>query len=68
MLKGQQVADIVNWTLKEVSDGRFILDSLINYQLLEKIEESLGFRVTMTNRHSWDTASIIEAYHGQSNI
>ena len=68
ILKGQYVKDIVNWSLKEVSEGRFILDYLINYQLLEEIEEDLGFRIIMTNRHSWDTASIIEAYHGQSRI
>jgi len=68
IIKGQYVKNIVNWSLEEVSEGRFKLDYLINYQLLEKIEQDLGFRIIMTNRHSWDTASIIEAYHGQSRI
>ena len=68
ILKGQYVKNIVSWTLEEISDGRFILDYHINYQLLKKIEDSLGFRIIMTNRHSWSTASIIEAYHGQSRI
>jgi transposase len=66
ILKGQYVKNIVNWTLEEISDNRFILDYYINYQLLKKIEDSLGFRIIMTNRHNWSTASIIEAYHGQS--
>ena len=35
---------------------------------LEDIEDSLGFRIIMTNRHDWDTASIIEACHGQSKV
>ncbi len=68
IIKGQYVGNIIDWSLEEVSDGKFKLDYLINYQMLEKIEQDLGFRIIMTNRHSWDTGSIIEAYHGQSRI
>lgn len=66
--KGQYVKNIINWSLEEISDGRFILEFYINYKLLKKIEDDLGFRIIMTNRHSWSTASIIKAYHGQSTI
>ena len=68
IVKGQYVKNIINWSLEEVSDGRFILKFSINFKLLKKIEDSLGFRIIMTNRHSWSTASIIGAYHGQSKI
>ena len=68
IVKGQYIKNIINWSLEEVSDGRFILKFSINYKLLKKIEDDLGFRIIMTNRHNWSTASIIEAYHGQSKI
>jgi len=68
MVKGQYVKNIINWSLEEVSDGRFMLKSAVDCKLLKKIEDDLGFRIIMTNRHSWSTASIIKAYHGQSKI
>ncbi len=68
MVKGQYVKNIIGWSLEEVSDGRFMLKSAVDYKLLKKIEDDLGFRIIMTNRHSWSTASIIKAYHGQSKI
>ncbi len=68
IIKGQYVKNIINWSLECKSPGRFILKFSINYKLLKKIEDSLGFRIIMTNRHSWSTASIIGAYHGQSKI
>jgi transposase len=68
IVKGQYVKNIINWSLEEVSDGRFVLKFAVDYKLLKKIEDDLGFRIIMTNRHSWSTASIIKAYHGQSKI
>ena len=68
IVKGQYIKNVINWSLEEISDGKFILEFYINYKLLKKIEDSLGFRIIMTNRHSWSTASIIGAYHGQSKI
>jgi len=68
IIKGQYVKNVIDWSLEEISDGRFILEFHINYKLLKKIEDSLGFRIIMTNRHNWSTASIIGAYHGQSKI
>ena len=68
MIKGQYIKNVIKWELEEISSGRFMLKFSINYKLLKKIEDSLGFRIIMTNRHSWSTASIIGAYHGQSKI
>jgi len=67
-IKGQYIKDIIGWELKKVSPGRFKLKYFIDHKSLKKIEDGLGFRIIMTNRHSWSTASIIEAYHGQSKI
>ena len=68
IVKGQYVKNIINWSLEDISPGKFILKFSADYKLLKKIEDSLGFRIIMTNRHSWSTASIIKAYHGQSKI
>ena len=68
IVKGQYIKDIIGWELKKVSPGRFRLQYFVDYKSLKKIEDDLGFRIIMTNRHSWSTASIIEAYHGQSKI
>jgi len=68
ILKGQYIKHIVDFSLKETAKERFVLDFSINYEKLKRVEEGLGFRVIMTNRHDWDTASIIKAYHGQSKV
>ena len=36
--------------------------------MLAKVEEEMGFRILMTNRHDWSTEEIIAAYHGQSYV
>ena len=68
ILKGQYIKHIIDFSLAETDKERFVLKFAINYEKLKKIEEDLGFRIIMTNRHDWDTASIIKAYHGQSRI
>jgi len=68
IIKGQYIKDIIDWELKKVSPGRFKLKYFVDHKSLKEIEDDLGFRIIMTNRHSWSTASIIEAYHGQSMI
>jgi len=68
LLKGQYMNNLINWSLAEISQGMFNLNYSINRQKLIGIEDSLGFRIIMTDRHDWSTADIIKAYHGQSRI
>jgi transposase len=35
---------------------------------MEELEDRLGFRILMTNRHDWDSSRIVEAYYGQSKV
>lgn len=35
---------------------------------LAKLEESMGYRILMTNNHAWGTKEIIQTYNGQSFI
>ena len=68
VVKAQFTKDIIDWSLQEVSEGKFQLNFSINQKKLEEIEGELGFRILMTDRHDWDTVDIIKAYCGQSRI
>jgi len=68
LVKGQYLAGMIDWSLTEKPDGKLKLDFKINKERLESIEEELGYRILMTNRHEWGSAEIIDAYHGQSAV
>ncbi len=68
LVKGQFLAGMIDWTLAEKPDCKLKLDFMINKERLEAIEEELGYRILMTNRHDWTSAEIIDAYHGQSAV
>lgn len=60
--------NLIDFEVLEDDDRCIGINHLIKYDSLAKIEEDMGFRIIMTNRHEWDTAEIIKAYHGQSFI
>ncbi len=68
LLKGQFLNNLIDWSLSEISEGRFQLEFSINKEKLSEIEDKLGFRIIMTDRHHWNTVDIIKAYYGQSFI
>jgi transposase len=68
LLKGQFLNNLIGWSLCEISEGRFQLEFSINKEKLSEIEDKLGFRIIMTDRHQWSTVDIIKAYYGQSFI
>ena len=68
IIKKQYVKELIEWTLKELSNGVFELHFTINQEKLSEIEGKLGFRILMTDHHDWSTTSIIKAYYGQSMI
>lgn len=68
LLKGQFQNNLIDWSLSEISEGRFQLQFSINQKRLNEIEDKLGFRIIMTDRHHWSTVDIVKAYYGQSFI
>jgi transposase len=68
LLKGQFLKNLIDWSVSEISEGKFQLELSINREKLNEIEDKLGFRIIMTDRHHWSTADIIKAYYGQSFI
>ena len=56
--------EMVDAICREISLRKSYLDQ----QKLNELEDELGFRILMTNRHNWDTVDIIKTYYGQSQI
>jgi len=65
---GQFLKDVIKWKLIEIEDGKYYMDYCIDKEQLHCVEEKLGFRIIMTNRHEWTSQEIISAYYGQSKI
>jgi len=68
LINGQFMIGLIDWSLTEVTEGKFNLEFSINQVNLSEIEDKLGFRVLMTNQHNWNTVDIIKAYYGQAKI
>ena len=65
---GQYLKDVIKWKLIEIEDGKYYMGYYIDKEQLHCVEEKLGFRIIMTNRHEWTSQEIITAYYGQSKI
>jgi len=68
LVKGQFINGIIEWSVTETPESGFDLTFSVNQEKLSAIEDDLGFRIIMTDRHQWDTAEIIEAFYGQAAI
>ena len=68
LLKGQYMDGLIQWSLQERSIGKFKLDFTVNQQKLNELENRLGFRIVMTNRHDWQSAEIIKGFYGQCTV
>jgi len=68
LVKGQFINGIIEWSVTETPEGGFDLTFSVNQEKLSAIEDDLGFRIIMTDRHEWDTAEVIKAFYGQATI
>jgi transposase len=68
LIKGQFMKDVLTYELAELGDGRFSLTYRTNKKTLDELEDKLGFRILMTDRHEWSNAAIMAALHGQSTV
>ena len=68
LLKGQYMEGLISYTLQKDEEGRFHMTWRTNLEKLKTLEDRLGFRILMTDRHEWSTEEIINAYHGQSAV
>ena len=68
LLKGQFMEDLLTYELTELDDGRFSMTYRTNKEKLDQLEDKLGFRILMTDRHEWSSEEIVAAFHGQSTV
>jgi len=68
LVKGQFLDNLINWSVSEISEGNSQLQFSINKENLSEIEDKLGFRIFMTDRHHWNTVDIIKAHYSQSFV
>jgi transposase len=68
LLQGQFMKDLLAYDLVELGDGRFSLTYRTNKTNLDQLEDKLGFRILMTDRHEWSSEAIVSALHGQSTV
>lgn len=68
IVRGQYISDVIDWSLSPGHEGGFELKFSFEQNKLEKLEDELGLRILMTDRHEWSSVEIIQAYCGQSRI
>jgi len=68
LLTGQFMKDLLTYELSELRPGRFSLTYRTNKKKLDELEDKLGFRILMTDRHEWSTEDIVTAFYGQSTV
>lgn len=68
LLSRHGLSSIIDVMVREDENKKVKILHRINYSVLAKVEEEMGFRILMTNRHDWSTEEIIAAYHGQSYV
>ncbi len=69
LLKGQFMDGLINcWLEDSEEEGRFKLRYRTCKKALDELEDKLGLRILMTDRHEWTTAGIVKAYYSQAAV
>lgn len=68
LLKGQFMEGLITYSLSEIEPGRFVLTYRSDKKKFDEMEDKLGFRILMTDRHEWESADIVKAYYGQASV
>ena len=67
-LKGQFMEGLIAYELTELKKGRWDLTYRTSQKQLSELEDQLGFRIVMTDRHAWESGKIIKTYYGQATV
>jgi transposase len=65
---GQFLEGLIDWTSNSRPNGTLGLDFSLNAARLRALEDKLGVRILMTDRHEWTTQDILQAFHGQAAV
>jgi transposase len=56
------------FSVEHCPEGGWSMTYTRSAAMVDELQEEMGLRIIMTDRHEWDSAAIIQAYHGQSFI
>lgn len=68
LLKGQFMEGLIIYNLEERSPGSWNMTYQICEEKLAELDDRLGYRIVMTNRHDWSSEKIIKAFYDQSIV
>ena len=68
LLKGQFMEGLITYNLEERSPGRWNMTYQICEDKLAELDDRLGYRIVMSNRHDWSSEKIIKAFYDQSIV
>lgn len=67
IIKGQFIEDILMYKIIELESDKLSFTYFIDTDAFDKLkEETLGRKITVTNRHEWSNEEILLAYRGQA--
>ena len=68
-IKGQFIEDILMYKIIELENDKLSFTYSIDTEAFNKLkEETLGRKITVTNRHEWSNEEILLAYRGQAKV
>ena len=59
---------VLDYNVTKKRNKPYVITFKIDETVMRSIEDKLGFRIIMTNRHNWTSSEIINGYQGQSFI
>lgn len=68
LLKGQFLEGLISYQLEEREPGRWSMVYHVCENKLDELDDRLGFRIMMTDRHDWSSEKIIKAFYDQSIV
>jgi transposase len=68
IIGGQFMEGLIVYELTSLKTGHWILSYQIDQKKLSELEDRLGFRIVMTNRHDWNSEKIIKSFYGQATV
>jgi transposase len=64
---GKDFRKVIEWKLRCVK-SKWTLKYCVNNERRAELEEKAGFKILVTDRESWSTGEIIQAYNGQAAV
>ena len=68
IISGQFMEGLINYELIPIEEEHWTFSYQIDQKKLHDLEDHLGFRIIMTNRHDWSTDKIIKSFYGQAIV